>query len=165
MLTVNRALECTLISCFHSSLWWRPSLRMSSVFYFSVVVWWWSASSRWGSESVLKLSVLLEWSLQNKSVHYLLFTLLIICRISASSPQAVIVLYAFSRPFLLNEQIQISENQTFYKHHILEVIMRVPLMCFFATIFFFIFYPLVDAFYFCLSCVNLLNLNIRLLKG
>ncbi|XP_049907192.1 endosomal/lysosomal proton channel TMEM175 isoform X1 [Epinephelus moara] len=56
--------------------------------------------------------------------------------------QSVIVLYAFSRPFLLNEQIQISENQTFYKHHILKVIMRVPLMCFFASIFSFIFFQL-----------------------
>uniref|UniRef100_A0A3Q0RFF9 Endosomal/lysosomal proton channel TMEM175 n=1 Tax=Amphilophus citrinellus TaxID=61819 RepID=A0A3Q0RFF9_AMPCI len=56
--------------------------------------------------------------------------------------QSVIVLYAFSRPFLLNEQIQISENQTFYKHHILKVIMRVPIMCFFASIFSFIFFQL-----------------------
>ncbi|KAM4616445.1 endosomal/lysosomal proton channel TMEM175 [Polymixia lowei] len=56
--------------------------------------------------------------------------------------QAVIVVYAFSRPFLLNEQIQISENQTFYKHHILKVIMRVPIMCFFASIFSFIFFQL-----------------------
>ncbi|TMS03834.1 Endosomal/lysosomal potassium channel TMEM175 [Larimichthys crocea] len=56
--------------------------------------------------------------------------------------QSVIVLYAFSRPFLLNEQIQISENQAFYKHHILKVIMRVPLMCFFASIFSFIFFQL-----------------------
>ncbi|XP_036952948.1 endosomal/lysosomal potassium channel TMEM175 [Acanthopagrus latus] len=56
--------------------------------------------------------------------------------------QSVIVLYAFSRPFLLNEQIQISEHQTFYKHHILKVIMRVPLMCFIATIFSFIFFQL-----------------------
>uniref|UniRef100_A0A3Q1HVS9 Endosomal/lysosomal proton channel TMEM175 n=1 Tax=Anabas testudineus TaxID=64144 RepID=A0A3Q1HVS9_ANATE len=48
--------------------------------------------------------------------------------------QSLMVLYAFSRPFLLNEQIQISENQTFYKHHILKVIMRVPLMCFLASI-------------------------------
>ncbi|KAM6945232.1 endosomal/lysosomal proton channel TMEM175 [Lycodopsis pacificus] len=56
--------------------------------------------------------------------------------------QSVIVLYAFSRPFLLNEQIQISENQNFYKHHILKVIMRVPLMCFFASIFSFIFFQL-----------------------
>ncbi|XP_059193387.1 endosomal/lysosomal proton channel TMEM175 [Centropristis striata] len=56
--------------------------------------------------------------------------------------QCVIVLYAFSRPFLLNDQIQISENQTFYKHHILKVIMRVPIMCFFASIFSFIFFQL-----------------------
>ncbi|XP_034027074.1 endosomal/lysosomal potassium channel TMEM175 [Thalassophryne amazonica] len=47
---------------------------------------------------------------------------------------AVIVLYAFSQPFLLNEQIQILENRTFYKHHILKVILRVPIMCFFASI-------------------------------
>ncbi|KAM3868098.1 endosomal/lysosomal proton channel TMEM175 [Diretmus argenteus] len=56
--------------------------------------------------------------------------------------QSVIVVYAFSRPFLLNEQIQISENQTFYKHHILKVIMRVPIMCFLASIFSFIFFQL-----------------------
>ncbi|XP_065807912.1 endosomal/lysosomal proton channel TMEM175 [Labrus bergylta] len=56
--------------------------------------------------------------------------------------QCLIVLYAFSRPFLLNEQIQISENQTFYKEHILKVIMRVPLMCFIASIFSFIFFQL-----------------------
>uniref|UniRef100_A0A3Q2QMZ2 Endosomal/lysosomal proton channel TMEM175 n=1 Tax=Fundulus heteroclitus TaxID=8078 RepID=A0A3Q2QMZ2_FUNHE len=56
--------------------------------------------------------------------------------------QSVIVLYAFSRPFLLNEQIQISENQSFYKQHILKVIMRVPIMCFFASIFSFIFFQL-----------------------
>ncbi|MED6277108.1 hypothetical protein CHARACLAT_009893 [Characodon lateralis] len=56
--------------------------------------------------------------------------------------QSVIVLYAFSRPFLLNDQIRISENQTFYKHHILKVIMRVPIMCFFASISSFIFFQL-----------------------
>lgn len=65
-----------------------------------------------------------------------------------SFPQSVIVLYAFSRPFLLNEQIQISENQTFYKHHILKVIMRVPLMCFFASISSFIFFQLVGDIFF-----------------
>lgn len=63
--------------------------------------------------------------------------------VSSSSTQSVIVLYSFSRPFLLNEQIQVSENQTFYKHHILKVIMRVPLMCFIASIFSFIFFQLV----------------------
>ncbi|XP_062307840.1 endosomal/lysosomal proton channel TMEM175 [Osmerus eperlanus] len=56
--------------------------------------------------------------------------------------QSVIVLYGFSRPFLLNDQIQISENQVFYKHHILKVIMRVPIMCFFASILSFIFFQL-----------------------
>lgn len=62
---------------------------------------------------------------------------------SVSVFQALIVVYAFSRPLLLNEQIQISENQTFYKHHILKVIMRVPLMCFIASVFSFIFFQLV----------------------
>uniref|UniRef100_A0A8K9UM23 Endosomal/lysosomal proton channel TMEM175 n=1 Tax=Oncorhynchus mykiss TaxID=8022 RepID=A0A8K9UM23_ONCMY len=57
--------------------------------------------------------------------------------------QAVIVVYGFSRPFLLNDQIQVSENQVFYKHHILKVIMRVPIMCFFASIFSFIFFQMV----------------------
>ncbi|XP_071208184.1 endosomal/lysosomal proton channel TMEM175 isoform X2 [Salvelinus alpinus] len=56
--------------------------------------------------------------------------------------QAVIVVYGFSRPFLLNDQIQVSENQVFYKHHILKVIMRVPIMCFFASIFSFIFFQI-----------------------
>ncbi|XP_036792401.1 endosomal/lysosomal potassium channel TMEM175 isoform X3 [Oncorhynchus mykiss] len=56
--------------------------------------------------------------------------------------QAVIVVYGFSRPFLLNDQIQVSENQVFYKHHILKVIMRVPIMCFFASIFSFIFFQM-----------------------
>lgn len=63
--------------------------------------------------------------------------------IFAPPPQCVIVLYAFSRPFLLDEQIQISENQNFYRSHILKVIMRVPIMCFFAIIFSFIFFQLV----------------------
>uniref|UniRef100_A0A672P3J2 Endosomal/lysosomal proton channel TMEM175 n=1 Tax=Sinocyclocheilus grahami TaxID=75366 RepID=A0A672P3J2_SINGR len=45
--------------------------------------------------------------------------------------QAMIVLYGFSRPFFLNDQIQMSENQAYYKRRILEVIMRVPIMCLF----------------------------------
>uniref|UniRef100_A0A672P3I4 Endosomal/lysosomal proton channel TMEM175 n=1 Tax=Sinocyclocheilus grahami TaxID=75366 RepID=A0A672P3I4_SINGR len=56
--------------------------------------------------------------------------------------QAMIVLYGFSRPFFLNDQIQMSENQAYYKRRILEVIMRVPIMCLFASIFSFIFIPL-----------------------
>ncbi|XP_061880352.1 endosomal/lysosomal proton channel TMEM175 isoform X2 [Entelurus aequoreus] len=49
--------------------------------------------------------------------------------------QSLIVLYAFSRPFLLDRHVQESENRTFYKHHILKVLLRVPLMCLFASIF------------------------------
>ncbi|XP_018592401.2 endosomal/lysosomal proton channel TMEM175 [Scleropages formosus] len=56
--------------------------------------------------------------------------------------QALIVLYGFSRPHLLNDQIQGSQNQTFYKHHILKVILRVPAFCFFAGVFAFIYPPL-----------------------
>uniref|UniRef100_UPI003D6F8DD9 endosomal/lysosomal proton channel TMEM175 n=1 Tax=Danio rerio TaxID=7955 RepID=UPI003D6F8DD9 len=56
--------------------------------------------------------------------------------------QALIVLYGFSHPFLLNDQIQMSENQAYYKQHILKVIMRVPIMCLFASIFSFIFFQL-----------------------
>ncbi|XP_028851326.1 endosomal/lysosomal proton channel TMEM175 isoform X2 [Denticeps clupeoides] len=56
--------------------------------------------------------------------------------------QSIIVVYGFSRPFLLNSQIQISENQAFYKRHILKVIMRVPVVCLFASIFSFVFFQL-----------------------
>ncbi|KAK0156483.1 Endosomal/lysosomal potassium channel TMEM175 [Merluccius polli] len=56
--------------------------------------------------------------------------------------QALVVVYAFSRPFLLNEQIQSSEDQKVYKHHILQVILKVPIMCFLASIFSFIFLQL-----------------------
>ncbi|KAB5528594.1 hypothetical protein PHYPO_G00142010 [Pangasianodon hypophthalmus] len=64
------------------------------------------------------------------------------CVIVIGLVQAVIVLYGFSRPFLLNEHIQMSENQAYYRRHILEVIMRVPIMCFFAGIFAFIYFKL-----------------------
>uniref|UniRef100_A0A8C1U8X1 Endosomal/lysosomal proton channel TMEM175 n=1 Tax=Cyprinus carpio TaxID=7962 RepID=A0A8C1U8X1_CYPCA len=56
--------------------------------------------------------------------------------------QAMIVLYGFSHPFFLNDQIQMSENQAYYKRRILEVIMRVPIMCLFASIFSFIYIQL-----------------------
>ncbi|XP_041643397.1 endosomal/lysosomal potassium channel TMEM175 [Cheilinus undulatus] len=64
------------------------------------------------------------------------------CVMLMGAIQCLIVLYAFSRPFLLNHQIQISENQAFYKEHILKVIMRVPLMCLIASVFSFIFFQL-----------------------
>uniref|UniRef100_A0A672P3E4 Endosomal/lysosomal proton channel TMEM175 n=1 Tax=Sinocyclocheilus grahami TaxID=75366 RepID=A0A672P3E4_SINGR len=71
--------------------------------------------------------------------------------------QAMIVLYGFSRPFFLNDQIQMSENQAYYKRRILEVIMRVPIMCLFASIFSFIFIPLVQDFIYYHLCSPRLN--------
>ncbi|KAF5905606.1 endosomal/lysomomal potassium channel, partial [Clarias magur] len=62
------------------------------------------------------------------------------CVIIIGLIQAVIVLYGFSHPFLLNEHIQMSENQAYYRRHVLEVIMRVPIICFFAGIFAFIYF-------------------------
>ncbi|XP_069043250.1 endosomal/lysosomal proton channel TMEM175 isoform X1 [Lepisosteus oculatus] len=55
---------------------------------------------------------------------------------------AGIVLYGFSQPYLLIDHIQISENQNYYKYQILKVILRVPVFCFLAGIFAFIFFPL-----------------------
>ncbi|XP_064415740.1 endosomal/lysosomal proton channel TMEM175 isoform X2 [Latimeria chalumnae] len=55
---------------------------------------------------------------------------------------AAIVMYGFSKPYLLNCQIQISENQAFYKHHILKIILRAPALCFLAGVFSFFFFPL-----------------------
>ncbi|XP_008334059.1 endosomal/lysosomal proton channel TMEM175 [Cynoglossus semilaevis] len=56
--------------------------------------------------------------------------------------QSIIVLYAFSHPYLLNQQIQSLESRSFYKSHILKVIMRVPLVCFFASVTSLIFFQL-----------------------
>ncbi|XP_051952602.1 endosomal/lysosomal potassium channel TMEM175 [Xyrauchen texanus] len=64
------------------------------------------------------------------------------CVIVIGLIQAAIVLYGFSHPFLLNNHIQMSQNQAYYKQNILKVIMRVPIMCFFASIFSFIFFQL-----------------------
>ncbi|OXB55359.1 hypothetical protein ASZ78_002428 [Callipepla squamata] len=58
------------------------------------------------------------------------------------SLQAVIVVYGFYHPHLLNQQIQVSENQNFYKRHILKIILRGPVLCFLAAIFSFFFIPL-----------------------
>ncbi|XP_077674006.1 endosomal/lysosomal proton channel TMEM175 isoform X2 [Eretmochelys imbricata] len=55
---------------------------------------------------------------------------------------AVIVAYGFYHPYLLNHQIQMSENQAFYKHHILQIILRGPVLCFLAAIFSFFFVPM-----------------------
>uniref|UniRef100_A0A8C3RXL2 Endosomal/lysosomal proton channel TMEM175 n=2 Tax=Chelydra serpentina TaxID=8475 RepID=A0A8C3RXL2_CHESE len=64
------------------------------------------------------------------------------CAIVIGLIQAVIVAYGFYHPYLLNHQIQVSENQAFYKHHILQIILRGPVLCFFAAIFSFFFIPM-----------------------
>lgn len=61
------------------------------------------------------------------------------------SLQAVIVVYGFYHPHLLNQQIQVSENQNLYKSHILKIILRGPVLCFLAAIFSFFFIPLVSS--------------------
>ncbi|KYO35050.1 endosomal/lysomomal potassium channel TMEM175 [Alligator mississippiensis] len=64
------------------------------------------------------------------------------CAVIIGLIQAVIVAYGFYHPYLLNHQIQVSENQTFYKHHILKIILRGPALCCLAAIFSFFFIPL-----------------------
>ncbi|XP_041084239.1 endosomal/lysosomal potassium channel TMEM175-like isoform X2 [Polyodon spathula] len=64
------------------------------------------------------------------------------CAIVIGLIQAVIVIYGFGHPYLLNDRIQRSENQTFYKHHILKIILKIPAFCFLAGIFSFIFFQL-----------------------
>uniref|UniRef100_A0A673JRZ7 Endosomal/lysosomal proton channel TMEM175 n=1 Tax=Sinocyclocheilus rhinocerous TaxID=307959 RepID=A0A673JRZ7_9TELE len=83
-----------------------------------------------------KVFLLMNFSLMatfpNNTLGVLLFCA---CVMVIGLIQALIVLYGFSRPFLLNDQIQMSENQAYYKRRILEVIMRVPIMCLFASVF------------------------------
>nr|XP_014435026.1 endosomal/lysosomal potassium channel TMEM175 [Pelodiscus sinensis] len=64
------------------------------------------------------------------------------CAVVIGLIQAVIVVYGFYHPYLLNRQIQVSENQAFYKHHILQIILRGPVACFLAAIFSFFFIPM-----------------------
>ncbi|XP_042305540.1 endosomal/lysosomal potassium channel TMEM175 [Sceloporus undulatus] len=64
------------------------------------------------------------------------------CAVIIGATQAVIVVYGFRHPYLLNHEIQESENQEFYKYHILKIILRGPTLSFFAAIFSFFFIPL-----------------------
>ncbi|XP_072289822.1 endosomal/lysosomal proton channel TMEM175 [Eucyclogobius newberryi] len=48
--------------------------------------------------------------------------------------QTLMVLYAFSRPHLLHPQLQHSSDLLQYRHHILRVILRVPIMCLLASL-------------------------------
>ncbi|XP_057687234.1 endosomal/lysosomal proton channel TMEM175 isoform X2 [Corythoichthys intestinalis] len=64
------------------------------------------------------------------------------CVIVIGIIQSGIVLYAFSRPFLLKDEIRACEECKMYKIHILKVLLRVPLMCFLAAICSFFCYQL-----------------------
>ncbi|XP_043915396.1 endosomal/lysosomal potassium channel TMEM175 [Protopterus annectens] len=65
-----------------------------------------------------------------------------VCVIAIGLIQALMVLYGFNNPYLLNHQIQMSENQLFYREHILKIIARGPIMCFFAGLLAFLSVPL-----------------------
>ncbi|XP_026568517.1 endosomal/lysosomal potassium channel TMEM175 [Pseudonaja textilis] len=64
------------------------------------------------------------------------------CAVIIGVIQVMIVLYGFRHSYLLNHQIQESENKAFYKYHILKIILRGPTLSFLAAIFSFFFFPL-----------------------
>ncbi|XP_023109145.1 endosomal/lysosomal proton channel TMEM175 isoform X2 [Herpailurus yagouaroundi] len=55
---------------------------------------------------------------------------------------ALIVVYAFHFPHLLNPQIESSTHRTLYRQHILGIVLRGPALCFAAAGFSLFFYPL-----------------------
>uniref|UniRef100_A0A8C8RPE5 Endosomal/lysosomal proton channel TMEM175 n=1 Tax=Pelusios castaneus TaxID=367368 RepID=A0A8C8RPE5_9SAUR len=63
------------------------------------------------------------------------------CAVVIGLIQAGIVVYGFYHPNLLNHQIQASENRAVYQRHILEIILRGPVICFLAAIISFFFIP------------------------
>ncbi|XP_007431996.1 endosomal/lysosomal potassium channel TMEM175 isoform X1 [Python bivittatus] len=64
------------------------------------------------------------------------------CAVVIGVIQAIIVLYGFKHSYLLNHQIQESENKAFYKYRILKIILGGPTLSFLAAIFSFFFIPL-----------------------
>lgn len=60
-------------------------------------------------------------------------------------PQALIVVYAFHFPHLLNPQIEHCAHRALYRQHILGIILRGPALCFAAAGFSLFFYPAVSA--------------------
>lgn len=59
-------------------------------------------------------------------------------------PQALIVVYAFHFPYLLNPQIERAPHRALYRQHILRIVLRGPALCFLAAGFSLFFYPLVS---------------------
>ncbi|XP_058579250.1 endosomal/lysosomal proton channel TMEM175 [Neofelis nebulosa] len=64
------------------------------------------------------------------------------CVIAIGAVQALIVVYAFHFPHLLNPQIESSTHRTLYRQHILGIVLRGPALCFAAAGFSLFFYPL-----------------------
>ncbi|XP_036272941.1 endosomal/lysosomal potassium channel TMEM175 isoform X1 [Pipistrellus kuhlii] len=63
------------------------------------------------------------------------------CVIAIGAVQALIVVYAFRLPHLLNPQIGRSAHRGLYQRHILHIVLRGPALCFLAAGFSLFFYP------------------------
>lgn len=63
---------------------------------------------------------------------------------SSSPPQALIVVYAFRFPHLLNPQIGRSAHRRRHRQRILHIVLRGPALCFLAAGFSLFFYPVVS---------------------
>ncbi|XP_036903313.1 endosomal/lysosomal potassium channel TMEM175 isoform X2 [Sturnira hondurensis] len=63
------------------------------------------------------------------------------CVIAIGAVQALIVVYAFRFPHLLNPQIGRSAHQGLHRRHILHIVLRGPALCFLAAGFSLFFYP------------------------
>lgn len=63
------------------------------------------------------------------------------CVIAIGAVQALVVVYAFRRPHLLNPQIGCSAHRGLYRRHILHIVLRGPALCFLAAGFSLFFYP------------------------
>uniref|UniRef100_A0A8P0PDM9 Endosomal/lysosomal proton channel TMEM175 n=1 Tax=Canis lupus familiaris TaxID=9615 RepID=A0A8P0PDM9_CANLF len=64
------------------------------------------------------------------------------CVIAIGAVQALIVVYAFHFPYLLNPQIERAPHRALYRQHILRIVLRGPALCFVAAGFSLFFYPL-----------------------
>ncbi|XP_059534117.1 endosomal/lysosomal proton channel TMEM175 [Myotis daubentonii] len=64
-----------------------------------------------------------------------------VCVIAIGAVQALIVVYAFHLPHLLNPQIGRSDHRGLYRRHILHIVLRGPALCFLAAGFSLFFYP------------------------
>lgn len=66
------------------------------------------------------------------------------CALQRALPQALIVVYAFRFPHLLNPEIQGSAHRALYRRHVLHIVLRGPVLCLAAAGFSLFFYPAVS---------------------